>query len=190
MKREGPPLEALTHRLAECPPEFLEAPLTDSGGIIDSGAVVSDLSRALGGGILDRKQLALFRSDRNRLRAILIASWLLHDSWFRARGDLAADAIRFLTSGLDPIASLVDAATLVSDPDRREELARLCLRALDMRPARESEAYATDRLTTLDSVERSRVVHETRAAEERVRQIREAMKKKKAEEAAAMYGRE
>lgn len=190
MKREGPPLQALTHRLAECPPEFLEEPSTEGSGIIDVAAVVSDLSRALGGSILSATELASFRSDRNRLRLILIASWLLHDAWFRRRQDLAAGAIRFLTSGLDALAPLVDAPAFVTDADRREELARRCLHALGMRPEGETEAFSTDRLTTLDSVERSRVVGETRAAEERVRKIREAMKKKAAEEAAAAYGRE
>ena len=54
----------------------------------------------------------------------------------------------------------------------------------------ESEAQAADRLNTLSSVERTHVIQETRAAQERVRQVREAMKKKAAEEAAAAYGRE
>jgi len=190
MTIEGPPLQALTHRLAECPPEFLEEPLIGTHGVIHVGAVVSDLSRALGGAFLDTAAAARFNGDPNRLRAILIAAWLLHDSWFRSRKSLAPQAVRFLTDGLDAVADLVDSATFVSDPDRREELARLCLRALGMRPAGESETYAADRLTTLDSIERSRVVRETRAAEERVREIRKAMKKKEAEEAAAMYGRE
>src|SRR5262249_4710655 len=159
--------------------EFLEEP----GTVIDVAAVVSDLSHALGGRFLGARDAESFRAVPNRLRVILIASWLLYDSWFRARGDLASPAGQFLAHGLDAVASLVDPASFVSDPDRREELARLCLRGLGLRPARESEAYAADRLTTLDSVERSRVVNETRAAQERVRQIREAMKKKAAEEA-------
>jgi hypothetical protein len=64
------------------------------------------------------------------------------------------------------------------------------LRALDLRPAGESVVQAQDRLTTLDSVERVRVIKEARAAEERARKIREEMARKAAEEAAAAYGRE
>jgi hypothetical protein len=194
MTREGPPLEALTRRLAECPPEFLLEPRIGPGGTIDAGAVVSDLSRALGGPLLGAAELARFRpadpAERNRLRITLVAAWLLHDEWFRAEGSLAPAAVRFLEGWLDELAPLVDAPLFVSDADRREELARLCLRALELLPAGESEARALDRLTTLSSAERTRVIRETRAAQERVRKIREAMEKKAAQEAAAAYGRE
>lgn len=194
MMQEGPPLEALTRRLAECPAEFLLEPRIGRSGTIDTGAVVSDLSRALGASLIGNNDLAPFRasdaSDRNRLRIVLIASWLLHDEWFRAQGTLAHAAVRFLGSSMSDVARLIDAPLFVSDPDRREELVRLCLRALDLIPAGETEAQAMDRLTTLSSAERNRVVRETRAAQERIRAIREAMKKKAAEEAAAAYGRE
>ena len=80
MKRQGPPLQSLTHRLAECPSDFLEEP-----GAVDAGAVVSDLSRLLGGAILTPQQIAPFRirtkSERNRLRIALIACWLLPHCW-------------------------------------------------------------------------------------------------------------
>jgi len=189
MTAEGPTLQALAHRLSECPADFLAEP-----GTVDVAAVVSDLSRALGGTLLAPPQLARFRdagaAGVRRLRVALVASWLLYDPWFRGRKTFAAAAVAFLDHGLDDVAPLVDAPKFVSDPDRREELVRIALRALGLRPAGESEAQAEDRLTTLNSVERNRVVQETRAAQERVRQIREAMKKKAAEEAAAAYGRE
>jgi hypothetical protein len=51
-------------------------------------------------------------------------------------------------------------------------------------------AQAADRLNALDSLERDRVIRETRAAEERAQKVREAMAKKKAEEAAARYSPE
>jgi hypothetical protein len=95
-----------------------------------------------------------------------------------------------LTKGLKDVAALVDSQKFVSDPDRREELARLCLKGLGLRPAGESLAQAQDRLTTLDSAERVRVVKAAREAEERARLIREEMARKAAEEAAANYGRE
>ena len=195
MKAQGPPLQSLTGRLAECPPEFLEEP-----GTVDVAAVVSDLSRLLGGAMLTREQAAVFRvgartsgppspDQRSALRVALIASWLLADDWFRAQS-VAGPAIEFLAGGLADIAAIVDTPKFVADPDRREELVRLCLDALGFVPSGESEAQSADRLITLNSVERSRVIRETRAAQERVRQVREAMKKKAAEEAAAMYGRE
>lgn len=195
---EGPILESLTRRLAECPADFLAEPRDGSGeGAVHVAAVVYDLLLHLGGPPLTKEQLAAFefknrksKEDRNRQRVTLVASWLLHDPWFLYRGRFAARAYIFLIEGLKDLANLAQAEALVADPDRREELARLCLKALDLRPAGESDAQAEDRLATLDSVERSRVVREARAAEARARQVREELARKAAEEAASVYGRE
>jgi hypothetical protein len=121
---------------------------------------------------------------------VLVACWLLHDPWFRAQRNLGQPAVDFLTGGLSPVAKLTQAPQFVSDADRREELARLALHHLGLRPAGETEAQAADRLSTLDTVERERVQRAARQAEERARAIREAMAKKAAEEAAAQYSRE
>jgi hypothetical protein len=129
------------------------------------------------------------RKERH-LRAVLIAGWLLYDPWFRSRNRFASQAYDFLASGMKDVAAIVPPQAFVGDADRREELARLCLNALGLRPAGETASQAEDRLATLDSVERGRVVREARAAEERARQIREEMARKAAEEAAAVYGRE
>lgn len=198
MKEEGPHLETLTRRLSECPADFLAEPKTVTGaGQVEVAAVVFDLLRDLGGRPLTRKEAGGFqvanakaKDERNHLRLVLIASWMLHDSWFRSRGRFAEQAFELLTTGLKEVAALVDSQKFVSDPDRREELARLCLKGLGLRPAGETSAQAQDRLTTLDSAERVRVVKAAREAEERARLIREEMARKAAEEAAANYGRE
>ena len=195
MEREGPPLEALIRRLAECPADFLAEPRIGTAGMVHCAAVVSDLLADLGGAPLRTPETAAFqgsrrREDRNRLRVVLVAAWLLHDDWFRARARFAAPARKFLEEGVAELAALVPADQLVADPDRREELARTCLRALGLRPVRETVAQAQDRLTTLNSAERQRVIREARAAEERARQVREAMARQAAEEAAARYMRE
>lgn len=200
MKQEGPLLESLTHRLAECPPEFLAEPrLGASGktakGTVHVAAVVNDLIVELGGRPLSAEQAGPFESsatkkDRNRLRLVLVACWLLHDPWFRQQKEFAEAALRWLSSGLNESADLTPASKFVSDPDRREELARLCLKGLGLRPQGESEAQAQDRLATLNTAERQRVIRAAREAEERARQIREAMAKKAAEEAADKWSRE
>jgi hypothetical protein len=198
MQEEGPQLETLTRRLAECPADFLAEPRTlDGSGQVEVAAVVFDLLRDLGGRLLTRKEADGFKvanakskGERNHLRLVLIASWMLHDIWFRSRGQFAGPVLELLTKGLKNVAALVDSQKFVSDPDRREELARLCLKGLGLRPAGESLAQAQDRLTTLDSAERVRVVKAAREAEERARLIREEMARKAAEEAAANYGRE
>lgn len=198
MIEEGPYLETLTRRLAECPAEFLAEPRTTNGaGQVEVAAVVFDLLRDLGATQLTQKAVGQFKvsnsklkDEGNHLRLVLIASWMLHDIWFRSRGKFADSAFELLSAGLKEVAALVDSKKFVSDPDRREELARLCLKGLGLRPAGESVAQAQDRLTTLDSAERVRVVKAAREAEERARLIREEMARKAAEEAAANYGRE
>jgi hypothetical protein len=195
MDEEGPLLESLTRRLAECPPEFLAEPRRNDGqGLIHVGAVVSDLLRSLGSAPLNKQQAVTFgyasaqvKGSANRLRVVLLACWLLRDEWFR-RARRNAGVYELLDTGLNEVAALVDALSFVNDPDRREELSRLCLKGLNLRPAGESVAQARDRLSTLDSVERARVIREAQAAEERARQIREAMAKKAQEEAPPTYG--
>jgi hypothetical protein len=48
MDSEGPLLEALTRRLADCPQEFLLEPRVGDGGVIDMAALVCDHFRAMG----------------------------------------------------------------------------------------------------------------------------------------------
>lgn len=195
MTEEGPLLEILTRRLTECPADFLAEPRIGKSGAVHVEAVVVDLLRDLGGEPLTKGQAALFQSkdarqDRNRLSLTLIACWLLHDEWFRNQKRFAAQVYLFLSEGLTELAGLIPAPRFVSDPDRREELARLCLRQLGLRPAGESAAQAQDRLTTLNTAERQRVIRAAREAEERARAIREAMAQKAAEEAADKWTRE
>jgi hypothetical protein len=194
MNQEGPLLETLTRRLSECPSEFLEEPRgAPSGGRVETAAVVSDLLRDLGGEMLTLQEAAAFgykaQGKRERLQLVLISCWLLHDSWFLSN-KRHQGVLKFLTEGLADLTDLVKPEKFVIDPDRREELVRLCLEALGLRPKGETLAQAQDRLATLNSVERARVIREAQAAEERARVIREEMARKAAEEAASYYGRD
>jgi hypothetical protein len=187
MTREGPLLETLTRRLAECPADFLAEPRIGKTGVVHVGAVVADLLRGLGGGPLTPEQAAAFQSrearrDRNRLRTVLLACWLLHDAWFQNQRELASEALDFLGAPLRELAALTESQKFVNDPDRREELARVCLNAFGLRPAGETEAQAQDRLATLNTAERQRVIKAAREAEERAAHIRAAMAARKAAE--------
>ncbi len=195
MNEQGPLLETLTRRLAECPAEFLAEPRFGKSGVVHVEAVVSDLLVSLGGAPLTKEEAALFqRTDakkhRNLYALVLIACWFLHDPWLRERQAFAEEARLFLSAGLGDLAELVKAPQCVTDPDRREELARLCLHALELRPAGETPAQAQDRLATLNTAERQRVIKAAREAEARAQAIREAMAKKAAEEAADKWSRE
>lgn len=194
MTTMGPSLEQLLRRLEECPPDCLAEPLVGEAGAVNVAAVVSDLFAELGGARLTAATAGPFIPrtvfERNRLRLVLLAAWLLHDPWFCERRTLAPAARAFLTDVLPELAGLVDARKFAADPDRREELARLCLRALELRPAGETEAQAQDRLTTISSVERKRILTDTEAARKRAEAVRDAMRQKAAAEAAAKYTRE
>ena len=117
VESEGPALEALLHRLAECPPDFLAEPRLGERGVIEVAAVVADLLRALGGAALTPDAAAVFRparqpaKHRNRLRAVLITAWLLHDDWFRERERFAAPAQQLLAGGVGGISTVTDGAS-------------------------------------------------------------------------------
>jgi hypothetical protein len=116
---------------------------------------------------------------------VLITCWLAADAELVAAGRTAE--LRALIAGLSRLAALVDATQFVSDPDRREELARITLRALGLRVADETPAQSEDRLSTVDSVRRAEVLRAAREAEERAAAVRKAMEEKRAQEAAARY---
>jgi hypothetical protein len=192
MTREGPYLETLTRRLAVTPEDFLAAPRIRAHGSVHTAAVVADMLRMLD---VEPAQLERFagtdtRRDLNRLTLVQVLCWLLADEWFlQARLD-GTGVLQLLDADAGELAAQTPAAKFVSDPDRREELARLTLARLGRRPAGETEAQAQDRLTTLSSTERTRVLRAARVAEERAREIRKALVKKAAEESADKWTRE
>jgi hypothetical protein len=187
MDAEGPILESLTHRLSECPEEFLLPPRIRDAGVISVEAIAHDHLRAMGVAMPDELKN---KRDAVLLSLVAVASWLLHDDWFLARPELAPQMQRLFTSGLQPLAAVVAAKEFVTDPDRREEFARFCLAALGLRPKSESIAQAKDRLTALDSIERIRVLLDTQQAEARAQEVRKMMARRAAEQAAAKETRE
>lgn len=195
----GPPIEALTRRLLAAPPVLFDP------DAIARVAVVADLLRDLSGDPLLRPDAVAVvvpsarRSFWNRPPAhpkphnreflIVLTAYLLHNPAFFNAG-LVDAATALLTSGLDDLAVTVDAGLCVTDADRREELARTVLEAVGLLPEGETAEQAADRLATVSSSDRARVVRETRAAEERARVVLEAIRRKAAEDAAAKAMRE
>lgn len=191
MTAHGPQLEVLLHRLADCPAEFLQSPQADDPERIDVVAIVCDQLRQME--IIPEQESplldALRKANAAQQSLLAIVSWLLADAWFSSHPKLGAKMLTLYASEkFGALTKLVKPEKFVHDPDRREELVRVCLHMLGLRPAEESTHEAADRLTTLDSVERDRVLRSTAAAERRAREIREAMAKKKAQEAASRYG--
>ena len=193
MNVEGPSLEPLLQRLSDCPAEFLDVAGKANPSSVDVVAIVCDLMRTLTPDDppeLESSHLAAIRKRTVKGRTLIaITCWLLSDPWFLGRPHLSPLMWKLLASEtLARIAGLVRPDQFVNDADRREELVRTCLAQLGLRPAGESAAQAADRLTTLDSSERERVLRATAAAERRAREIREAMARNRAQESASRYG--
>lgn len=184
----------LVHRLAGCPEDFLAAPRVGRDGVVDVGAVLGDAVRGLGTELPDSwlataSPAATDPGTERWLRAVLVTCWLAADPAL-AGTVTAPGLLGLLSTDLRAVTDLVAPEDLVRDPDRREELARLLLRACEAVPDGETAEQAADRLATLDSVSRTRVEAEARAAEQRAREVREAMERRRAEEAAARASRE
>jgi hypothetical protein len=194
MERQGPILESLTRRLAETPVDFLSEPRIGGKGQIHVAAVVGDMLRRLPEApqniSLDEFDGSDARRDRNRLSITLLLCWLLADDWFRREKIAAKEILQLLEKDAAELAAYAPSKRYVTDAERREELVRLALSRLGFRPAGETRAQAEDRLSTLSSAERARVLKASRVAEERARKIREALLKKAAQESADKYTRE
>lgn len=196
---EGPPLERLVRRLVELPADFRRSPLVGGVGAIDVAAVANDLVIGLGGRRLQDGQARLLSADATGARAIrrasnrrslaLAACWLLADPWFVAAG-LADEVAVVLAEGLDRFADAVPVDLLLTDDDRREELVRVVLAALGLRPAGESAAQSADRLAALDTVAREVVLTETRKAEQRAAEVRRRLEEQRLADEAARMNRE
>jgi hypothetical protein len=194
MNHEGPALELLLRRLSECPAEFIETCAVRDGHL-QLIAIVCDYFRPYVLKDQDpfwealRSHQIMSYKPENHFALLSIATWLLGHEWFVDHRETLEPAWLWLTSdSLATLANSIKASDCLNDPDRREELVRLCLASIDLRPAGETKEQAMDRLTTLDSVERRRVLNATLAAERRAREVREAMVREKARESASRYG--
>jgi hypothetical protein len=180
-------------RLAETPAEFLADPVINGFGQVATAALVHDLLGAHGHALgMDdlRPYLAVSDADHNRLRLTAIVVWLLAEESFADALSARASVMDLLTARIAELAATSKAQAYVADGERREELARTALAALNLVPAGETEAQAADRLSSVSAAERHRLLNASRAAEERARSIREALVRKAAEESADKYTRE
>ena len=197
MHTPGPHLETLTHRLADTPVEFLAEPRI--AGVANAQAVavaalVNDIL-LLHGARAPAASLQGFvgaqvKADRNRLALAMILCWLLADDWFIGKQLPQPALLQVLGEAARELAASTPAHQFTQDPERREELARIVLARLGFRPRDESVAQSTDRLSAISGTERRRLLEASRLAEQRAREIREALAKKAAEESADKWSRE
>lgn len=193
MSRVGPPLEQLTRRLMETPTPFLGEPRFGKQGSVNVAALVADVLAQFGLHA-DADQLKRFvgrdrGKERNPRMLTQILCWLLTDPALRGKLN-APQLLTLLFDEANALAEKVAAKEFVDNDERREELSRLALRSAGLRPQGESANVAEDRWLTVSTRERARLASATRAAEERARQIREALARKAAEASADKWSRE
>ncbi len=191
-----PPMAEWLRWIAEMPPSFRDVPDDFEGGIVRVRAVVADLFETMYGAPADISILAICNAagtdkrERNRQGWILAACHVLWHPALRQDPGPRAAIERLLVEELASLAAVIPVDLLLREEERREELARRILRAVDRRVPGEGEREAEDRLRQLDSVERYRVLTAAVEREKRAREVRETMARKAAEEAAAKVSRE
>jgi len=130
----------------------------------------------------------------NYLKIIQIICYILNDKWFRDyfKSNMnKIDALKhFLFTDLAEYSKINKAERFVYDGEGREELSRLLFKSLTLIPEGETEAEAKDRLASIDSIERKRVIELSKQSQKRVKELQEALTRKEAEEAASKMTRE
>lgn len=204
MTEEGPSITYLTHRISEIPEPFLAEPAMTGKGkaesTVSTAALLSDTLAWLGFGFLSadeagRLALPADAKNRNYLLAVHCLCYLLRDPWFaefsEKKGTSFRDGIMTLiTRDLRRHTDAAQAGRYVTEPEGREEIGRILLNGLGLLPRGESDVVARDRFFSISSVERAKVVEKSKQAQKRVQEIREAMARKAAEEAASKMSRE
>ena len=190
---EGPPLERLTRRLAETPEDFLAEPRIGTIGKVATAALVGDLLQAMKHAVTAQELDAFsgtIATERNRLMLVALVVWLLTDDWVAVATPHRSLLMGLLGERVTDLAAASKASSFVADVERREELARSVLAALELVPAGESATQAADRLSAVSAAERRRLLRASQEAEARARAIRETLIRKAAEEAADKHTRE
>jgi hypothetical protein len=202
MKNPGPPLQELIDHLILIPGEFTGKvdKSEDTAAKISIPAIVNDLLLDLGGVPLsDEETPAKFLSKKenkpetyNYLKLISILCYIYEYRFFIDNKSGSEKIKAFLLSQrlIDLSGAVKSSDEFITDPERREEICRAALDAAGYYPEGENEQNARDRLSTLDSVERKIILTRTAEAQKKARELKEAMMRKEAEEAASKMSRE
>lgn len=194
---KGPTFGYIDLRISEIPPIFLDVPKIIDGFTATS-IILSDLLYDLQGRPLSRIEIDKFfnpiKSDINYLKIIQIICYILNDEWFRNYFKSNREKIdrlkSFLFTDLAEYSKINKAERFVYDGEGREELTRLLFKSLALIPEGETEKEAKDRLISIDSIERKKVIELSKQSQKRIKELREALERKEAEEAASKMSRE
>ncbi|WP_197482844.1 hypothetical protein, partial [Oleiphilus sp. HI0128] len=123
-------------------------------------------------------------------RATMLIAYFLMDNSFKGfRFELALLLDAFENTAKE-LAQAGTNKVYINDVDRREEFIRVVLSSINLRPKGETNNQAEDRLQAVSSLERMKVLKAAKVAEQRAHDLRVALAKQKAKEAADKMTRE
>ncbi len=188
----APSLSELLSWVATMPPAFRAGATASASRATRVDAVVHDLLQTLTGRAPPASLLEAFEAmdPPSTSDWVLRASWILWHPAFRRPRPAMAGLRKLLVWELPQVAAVVPVGALDGDQDRREELIRRVVRAAGRVLAGEDAQRAADRLAQVDALEHHRLMREAAEREERAREVREALARRAAEEAAAKVSRE
>ena len=180
----GPPLAALTRRLAGIPADFLD-PATVVPAVVGDAVFMVHAVVLLAADVEAVRGRCATPHGRD---ATAVAAWLITEPalapYTRARGPAGALVV---VQALVGLAAEVAPARWPVVAERREEAVRTALAAVGLHPSGESATEAADRLWSVSTVSRRAAVRSAAAAEQRARDIAAALAAQRAKEAAAQY---
>ena len=186
-------IHQLMRRLAQCPGEIYDFTGMNAESPVPL-AQVQDTIYYLGGPALEqkaRKSVMKIQTERPVEAAFLmLGCYVLSDPLFCEKKELVSRSLSLLVSGFTSLADLAQARDFVLNTERREELVRLCLKHLELRPEGESKDVFKNRWESLDSVRRVELMQKATELRKRQEELRKAMERKAAEEAASKWSRE
>lgn len=186
--------ELVTH-LRKCPDIYLEpSSLIENEGL-NSIALVCDTYRIVCNDFLKKEfkkpsDFNLAYIGDNHWRAIHISIWLLSHRNFINSALIEDKLYNFWFEELSEASLYVKFKEWISDDERAEEMVRLLLDCCEIIPDGENQDEAADKLSSLSSTDRQKVLKQSYEAHERIMNIKREMAEKKAREAANTYGRE
>jgi hypothetical protein len=181
--------------LRKCPDTYLQPSDFFMEEGLNSIALICDTYRTVSNDFLknefDIPAGFNFKSiEDNHWRAIHISTWLLSHPDGINSPSIEAQLYFFWFEKLVQASEYVKFNEWISDDERAEEMVRLLLYCCEIIPDGETKDEAADKLSSLSSVDRHKVLKESYEAHERIMNIKREMAEKKAREAANTYGRE
>ena len=185
----------LVAHLRKCPDIFLRPSSSIENDGLNSVALISDTYRLVCNDFLKKEfkipsNFNLAYIDDNHWRTIHISIWLLSHPDFLNNALLEDKLYDFWFEELSEVSLYVKFNEWIIDEERAEEMVRLLLYCYEIIPKGESQDEAADKLSSLSSADRHKVLQQSYQAHERIMKIKKEMAEKKAREAANTYGRE